>query len=106
MPGKIFYRDRLKVGEGEKKPRFMVVAVAGIDMKVYGQHLRKKELEQIALAGRCGTGITEKRRKRKGRRDRQTKKDTGKRDRSNGVDIEKRGLRWHWYANAMVDVCT
>lgn len=50
MPGKIFYRERLKVGEGEKKPRYIVVAIAGIDMKVYGQHLRKKELEQIALA--------------------------------------------------------
>ncbi len=50
MPGKIFYRERLKVGTEEKKPRFMVVAVAGMDMKVYGQHMRKKELEQIALA--------------------------------------------------------
>ena len=50
MPGKIFYRERLKVGMEEKKPRFMVVAVAGMDMKVYGQHMRKKELEQIALA--------------------------------------------------------
>jgi hypothetical protein len=50
MPGKIFYRERLKVGKEEKKPRFMVVAVAGMDMKVYGQHMRQKELEQIALA--------------------------------------------------------
>ena len=48
MAGKIFYRDRLKVGEGEKKPRYMIVAVAGINMQVYGVHLRKKELEQIA----------------------------------------------------------
>jgi hypothetical protein len=50
MPGIIFYRERLKVGKEEKKPRFIVVAIAGIDMKVYGQHLRKKELEQIASA--------------------------------------------------------
>ena len=50
MPGKIFYRERLKVGVGEKKPRFIVVAIAGIDMKVYGQHLRKNELEQVAQA--------------------------------------------------------
>ena len=50
MPGKIFYRERLKVGTEEKKPRFMVVAVAGMDMKVYGQHMRKKELEQVARA--------------------------------------------------------
>jgi hypothetical protein len=48
MAGKIFYRERRKVGEGEKKPRFKLVAVAGVDMKVYGKHLRKKELEQIA----------------------------------------------------------
>lgn len=50
MPGQIFYRERLKVGREEKKPRFIVVAIAGIDMKVYGPHLRKKELEQIASA--------------------------------------------------------
>ena len=50
MAGKIFYRERLKVGKGEKKPRFMLVAVAGLDMKVYGKHLRKSELEQIAKA--------------------------------------------------------
>jgi hypothetical protein len=50
MPGKIFYRERLRVGEGEKKPRFILVATAGIDMRVYAQHLRKKELEHIAQA--------------------------------------------------------
>ncbi len=50
MAGKIFYRERNKVGKGEKKPRFMLVAVAGLDMKVYGKHLRKSELEQIAKA--------------------------------------------------------
>ena len=50
MPGKIFYRERVQVGKGEKKPRFMLVAIAGLDMKVYGQHLRKSELEQIAKA--------------------------------------------------------
>jgi hypothetical protein len=50
MPGKIFYRERGKVGEGEKKPRFRLVAIAGLDMKVYGKHLRKNELEQIAKA--------------------------------------------------------
>jgi hypothetical protein len=50
MTGKIFYRDRRKVGEGEKKPRFKLVAVAGVDLKVFGKHLRKKELEHIAEA--------------------------------------------------------
>jgi hypothetical protein len=48
MAGKIFYRERRKVKEGEKKPRFKLVAVAGADVKFYGDHLRKKELEQIA----------------------------------------------------------
>lgn len=47
MP-KIFYRQRTKVGEKDKKPRFRLVAVAGIDIKFYTDHLRKKELEQIA----------------------------------------------------------
>jgi hypothetical protein len=50
MPGKIFYRERVQVVKGEKKPRFMLVAIAGLDMKVYGKHLRKSELEQIAKA--------------------------------------------------------
>jgi uncharacterized membrane protein len=50
MAGKIFYRERGKVGKKEKKPRFRLVAIAGVDMKVYGKHLRKNELEQIAKA--------------------------------------------------------
>lgn len=50
MAGKIFYRERRKVAEKEKKPRFKLVATAGIDMRFYGDHLRKKELEQIAEA--------------------------------------------------------
>ncbi|MBN2031092.1 hypothetical protein JW824_12740 [bacterium] len=48
MAGKIFYRERRKVGKEEKKPRFKMVAVAGVDLKVYPNHLRKQELEQIA----------------------------------------------------------
>ncbi len=48
MAGKIFYRERIKVGEGEKKPRFRVVAVAGLDLKVFAEHLKKGELEKIA----------------------------------------------------------
>lgn len=31
-----------------KKPRYQVVAVTGMNIKVYGIHLRKRELEQIA----------------------------------------------------------
>jgi hypothetical protein len=50
MAGKIFYRERGKVGKGEKKPRFRLVGVADVNLKIYGKHLRKSELEQIAEA--------------------------------------------------------
>ena len=50
MAGQIFYRERVKAKEGSRSPRFRVVAVSGVDLKVYGNHLRKKELEQIAKA--------------------------------------------------------
>lgn len=48
MAGKIFYRERGKVKEGSRTPRFRVLAVSGIDLKIYGNHFRKKELEKIA----------------------------------------------------------
>ena len=48
MPGKIFYRTRTKIGEGKKAPRFILVAVTGMNMQVYAKHLRMQELEQIA----------------------------------------------------------
>jgi len=48
MAGKIFYRERTKAKEGEKKPRFFLVAVAGVDLKFHVKHVRKTELEQIA----------------------------------------------------------
>ena len=50
MPGKVFYRERTKIGTGKKAPRYKLVAVSGIDIKVYAKHLRKQELEQIADA--------------------------------------------------------
>ena len=50
MPGKIFYRERRKVEEGERKPRFKVVAVADVDLRFYVKHIRKNELEQLAQA--------------------------------------------------------
>ena len=50
MAGKIFYRERRKVDDGEKKPRCTLVAVAGVDLKIHVKHLRKSELEQIAQA--------------------------------------------------------
>jgi len=48
MAIKIFVRERRKVETGEKKPRFRVVGVSGGDLKIYADHFRKKELEQIA----------------------------------------------------------
>ena len=50
MAGKIFYRERQKIGEGKRQPRFKLVAVAGVDLKVYGKDLRRSELDQIASA--------------------------------------------------------
>lgn len=48
MAGKIFYRERRKVSEGEKKSRFRIVAVADANIKVFTDHLRMSELEHIA----------------------------------------------------------
>lgn len=50
MSGKIFYRERSKAKEGAKCPRFRVIAVSGVELTIYGNHFRKKELEQIAQA--------------------------------------------------------
>lgn len=50
MAGKIFCRERTKVGEGKKQPQYRVVAVAGADITFSGPHFRKDELEQIAQA--------------------------------------------------------
>ncbi|CAN2041287.1 conserved hypothetical protein [Candidatus Magnetomoraceae bacterium gMMP-15] len=43
----IYVRERRKVEKGEKKPRFRVVGVSG-DLKLYVDHIRKRELEEIA----------------------------------------------------------
>ena len=48
MATKIFVRERRKVEKGEKKPRFRVVGLSGSDIKIYAEHIRKKELEQIS----------------------------------------------------------
>jgi hypothetical protein len=48
MAMKIFVRERRKVEKGEKKPRFRVVGVAGGELRIYADHFRKQELEQIA----------------------------------------------------------
>jgi hypothetical protein len=50
MSGQIFYRERQKVKDGSKTPRFRVAAVTGVDLKIYADHLRLGELKQIADA--------------------------------------------------------
>ena len=50
MAGKIFYRERTKSVEGKQQPRFRIVAVADVNLKFFGMHLRKSELEAIAKA--------------------------------------------------------
>jgi hypothetical protein len=50
MPGKIFYRERRKMEEGEKKPRFVIAAYAETDLVVYAKHYRLSELQQMAAA--------------------------------------------------------
>lgn len=46
----IFVRERRKIEKGEKKPRYRVVGVAGSDVKLYVEHIRKKELDAICEA--------------------------------------------------------
>ena len=48
MAGKIFYRERRRVEDGAKQPRFRIVAVAEANLKIYTDHLRMSELEHIA----------------------------------------------------------
>lgn len=48
MAGKIFYRERQKVKDGAKRPRYRIAAISGVDLKVYGNHFRMTELEQVA----------------------------------------------------------
>jgi len=48
MAGKIFYRERVKTKEGARTPRFRVVAVSDLNLKVYTDHFRLKELKQLA----------------------------------------------------------
>ena len=55
MAAKIFVRERRKVEQGEKKPRFRIVGVSGGDFKIYVKHIRKQELEQ--LAGGAGAEV-------------------------------------------------
>ncbi len=44
----IFVRERRKVEAGEKKPRFRVVGVHDLNLRIYVEHIRKRELDQLA----------------------------------------------------------
>ncbi len=44
MAGKIFYREREKVVNTSKQARYQLVAITGVDVKVYGHHLRMSEV--------------------------------------------------------------
>lgn len=50
MAGKIFYRERVKYADGAHMPRYRVVAVHELDLKVFALHLRMAELKAIAAA--------------------------------------------------------
>jgi len=50
MDATIFVRERRKIEKGEKKPRYRLMGVSGVDLKVYANHIRKKELDQLAKA--------------------------------------------------------
>lgn len=52
---KIYVRERTKVGEGARQPRYIILAVQGGDLKVYAHHFRRTELEQMATD--CGAEI-------------------------------------------------
>ena len=45
---KIFVRNRRRVGKGAGEPRFTIVAVEGLDLKIYARHIRRKELEALS----------------------------------------------------------
>ncbi len=48
MNTKIFVRERRKIEKGEKKPRYRICGVSGKDLKLFVNHMRKKELDQLA----------------------------------------------------------
>lgn len=50
MTGKIFFRKRQRCADGAGIPRYLLMAVEGADLEVYGQHLRMSELKAIAEA--------------------------------------------------------
>jgi hypothetical protein len=50
---KLFVRERRQFGAGTGQPRFRIVASEGLDLRIYVPHMRRMELEQLALATDC-----------------------------------------------------
>lgn len=50
---KLFVRERRQYGAGTGQPRFRIVASEGLDLRVYVPHMRRMELEQLAVATGC-----------------------------------------------------
>lgn len=44
----IFVRERRKIEAGEKKPRYRVVGVHDVNLRIFVEHIRKMELDQLA----------------------------------------------------------
>ncbi len=47
---RIFVRERTRVGKGDKRPRFALVAAEGVDLDIFTMHVRKSELDALAAA--------------------------------------------------------
>ena len=50
MAGKIFYRERQKYVDGSRTPRYVLMAVHDVDLKVFALHIRMSELKALAAA--------------------------------------------------------
>ena len=48
MAAKIFYRERRKIKDGEKKPRFRIAGVSDCNLKIFLDHWRLSELEHLS----------------------------------------------------------
>jgi hypothetical protein len=74
----IFVRERRKIETGEKKPRFRVVGVHDINLRIYVEHIRKGELDQLAEATGANVVILtagkEKKEKEKEKKEPKTKR--------------------------------
>jgi|GEM_PF-195951 len=47
---RIFVRERTRVGKGDEKPRFALVAAEGVELDIFTLNIRKSELDALAAA--------------------------------------------------------